>query len=88
MCPSGIDIDTGRARDWLRSGRLRGGGNALPGNSPGDADADAQCTTNVSRIHTDYDGSSGSRCLSGMVAGTVTGFGGTGLLSDLNGSKV
>jgi hypothetical protein len=72
---------------------LRSGSNALPGNSSGDADADAQCATNVSRVHTDYDGSSGLRCFSGYDSGHGSGArqpggGSLGLLSALNGSKV
>lgn len=50
-------------------GRLRGTANALAGNAPKNAHADAESTADISGIHTVYDGSSGSRCLSWLDVG-------------------
>jgi hypothetical protein len=38
---------------------MRMGRDALPGNSPGNSDADAESAADVSRMHSVYDGSSG-----------------------------
>jgi len=81
--------------DGLRFGRWRirrgrrGADNSLACNSAGDANADAESAADVSRFHTVYDGSSGSRCFSRFGAGQgLLLIPALELLSILNGSKV
>ena len=50
---------------WLRR-------QALPGDAPGNANADAQSAADATRSHTDYDGSSGMR--RGVAQGAAPGF--------------